>query len=303
MLKQTGERKQRRMKIYILPINKQFQPQSQPLQYPPHNEDFGVEQDFHKYILKHKELLTQNPDEADWHYLPIYWNRWHISHDFALTGLAELQQEASRCILDDTKTFTICQYAAGPSVNIGEIVVFLSSRNTEKGIDIPLLCSPHKIPSIKPSKRYLASFNGIIVRHPLRREMAEQLKGQDDISIGGTIETKLFVKKIMESYIALCPRGYGGGSYRFFEAMQLGVVPFLISDIDTRPFKRFIDWDEIAFFSSALSEVQDKLASLRKSDKSYLLSMGKRAFICWRDHLNYQKWCPYVIKELEEIIQ
>lgn len=290
------------MKIYILPVNKQFQPKSQPLQYPPHNEDYGVEQDFHKYILRHEELLTRNPDKADWHYLPIYWNRWHISHDFALTGLEELQQEVSRCILDDTKTFTICQYAAGPSVNLGKTVVFFSSRNTKEGIDIPLLCSPHEKPPVMPPKKYLACFNGTIVRHPLRREMVNQLKGQEDIYIGGMVETKLFVKIIMESYIALCPRGYGGSSYRFFEAMQLGVVPFLIGDIDTRPFKRYINWNEISFFSSSISEVQDRLASLRKSDKSKLLLMGKKAFICWRDHLNYQKWCPYVIKELEEII-
>lgn len=289
------------MNIFILPVNKQFQPKSQPLKYPPHNKDYGVEQDFHRYLLKHKELLTQNPDDADWHFLSVYWNRWHISHDFALTGLEELQEEVLRCILEDTKTFTICQFAAGPSVDVGKTTLFLSSRNTKEGIDIPLLCSPHRKPSVMPQKKYLASFNGTMVRHPLRRQMADQFRDQDDISIGPDIGTKRFVRRIMESYIALCPRGYGGNSYRFFEAMQLGVVPFLVGDIDTRPFKRFINWDEISFFADNIADVQGKLDFLRESDKFHLISMGKRAFQCWENHLNYQKWCQYVVEELKEI--
>lgn len=92
--------------------------------------------------------------------------------------------------------------------------------------------------------------------------------------------------------------GYGGSSFRFFEAMQLGIVPFLIGDIDTRPFKKFINWGKVSFYSNSVSDFTNVLNSSTKSD---LLSMGKRAEMVWKEQLTYQKWCQYVIKELEEL--
>src|SRR4051812_15424405 len=81
-----------KMKIYIIPVPALLQPNKQVHMYPVHNKDYGVEQDFH-YWLKKQDLLTTNPSEADWHYLPVYWTRWHINHHFAANGegLAELQ--------------------------------------------------------------------------------------------------------------------------------------------------------------------------------------------------------------------
>ena len=112
------------MKIYILPCDKQFQPKKSPFNYPPHTEDHLVEQDFYKYLLKNREMIAQNPAEADWHFLPIYWTRWHVIHDYAKTGLGELQQGVDKSILDDSKTFAICQYDDGPVVNLGKTTIF-----------------------------------------------------------------------------------------------------------------------------------------------------------------------------------
>jgi hypothetical protein len=111
-------------------------------------------------------------------------------------------------------------------------------------------------------------------------------------------EIRFFVRKMLESYVALCPRGHGGSSFRFFEAMQLGVVPFLIGDLDTRPFKRFINWDELSSFSQSVSEVNEILDSLKEAD---LILMGKKAAEIWKTELTYQKWCKYVLWELETL--
>ncbi len=290
------------MKIYILPVDSRFQPRNADVIYPPHNKDYGVEQDFHLYLQIHQELVTQNPNGADWHYLPIYWTRYHLNHDYGKLGLGELQQEVNTKVVDDRKTFAICQYARGPLVKLGRATVFLVSRQTKGGIDIPLPSSPHRVPPrygillLRPSKKYLASFIGRLSTHPIRQEMAVHLKNRDDVYIfEGNKGTKFFVRKMLESYVALCPRGVGGSSFRFFEAMQLGVVPFLIGDIDIRPFKEFIDWDRVSFFSKSVSDLNDRLNSLRPID---LLSMGKRATKLWRESLTYQKWCRYVIQEL-----
>lgn len=285
------------MKIYILPVHPKLQPKSQKFKYPKHNADFGVEQDFYEYIKKQKDIIVETPNDADWHYLPVYWTRWHLNHDYGKSGLNELQYEVDKSIIQDIKTFTICQYGDGPVANLGKATLFVSSRKNNNGIDIPLLSSPHKKPFFNPSKKYIVSFIGRVSTHPIRQEMIESLKKQNDIYIcDGNKGSKFFVKKMLESYISLCPRGYGGSSFRFFESMQLGVVPFLIGDIDTRPFKKFIDWNEISFFSNSTSCLTQMINSLNKED---LLKMGKKAQIFYKEQLTYQKWCHYVIKELE----
>ena len=294
------------MKIYILPIDKRFQPESQKLMFPKHNRDFGVEQDFYNYLLK-GDMLADNPQEADWHYLPVFWTRWHVNHDFGQDGLDELQEEINKVILNDEKTFTICQYANGPLVDTKKIRLFLSSRMDNNGFDIPLLSTPHK--KFKVKKKYLASFIGKFNAHPIRQELADLLKDRKDISIIDTGKnkrsiwnkvfpsryTKIFIKKILESYISLCPRGYGGDSFRFYESMQLGVVPFFIGDIDTRPFKRFINWDEISFYTNKSGDVAKIIDSVSKEQ---LVLMGEKSRKVYEEKLSYGKWCPFVIKEL-----
>ena len=135
------------MKIYLLPIDERFRPKSQPFKYPRHNNDFGVEQDFLDYLLKNKEnILVDDPIIADWHYLPVFWTRWHLNHDYAKTGLDELQEEVSNVVFDWSKTFTVCQYDDGPVIDLKNTLQFLASRKSDKGIDIPLLCQNHKMP-------------------------------------------------------------------------------------------------------------------------------------------------------------
>jgi hypothetical protein len=287
------------MKIYVLPINEQFFPEHQPRNYPPHNKDYGVEQDFLLFLGKHAEITAQSSNSADWHYLPIYWTRWHLNHDYGKTGLAELQQEISRVILDDKKTFTICQYDDGPLVDLGLTTIFLASRKTSLGIDIPLLCSPHRKPFFKPSKKYLAFFIGHLPTHPVRQQVFDQVKERNDVYLyDGDKGTRFYVQKMLQSKIALCPRGYGGSSFRFFEAMQLGVVPFLIGEIDTRPLKNYIDWDEISFYLPSANGLNDMLDSLDETDTR---QMGKQAAKIWRQELTYQRWCNFAIKELDTL--
>ncbi len=284
------------MSIYVLPIDPSLQPHSQPFQYPKANEDYGVEQDFHRYILDHDQLQTGSALQAARHYLPIFWTRWHLNHDYGKEGRSELQRLVDESIIDDSKTFTICQYDDGPIADLGETAIFLSSRQTENGNDIPLLCSPHHRPFIRRRKKYLASFVGRLSTHIIRREMADQLQDHEAIFIyDGDEGEKFFVNRTVESYVALCPRGYGGSSFRFFEAMQLGVVPFLIGDRDTRPFKRSIEWDEVSLFANSPREIPAMLHSLSRPD---LIAMGAKAAEVWQGELKYQKWCDHVIKEL-----
>src|SRR5580693_9346278 len=118
------------MKVFILNTPALLQPGKQALQYPVHNKDYGIEQDFNIWINKQKNIVTDNPSIADWHYLPVYWTRWHINHHFAANGegLNELQREVDKILMDDSKTFTITQYDGGTLVNTGKATVFTGAR-------------------------------------------------------------------------------------------------------------------------------------------------------------------------------
>jgi len=297
------------MKIFILETPLILRPKKQSFQYPAHNKDYGVEQDFFVWLQKQPGLLTNNPDEATWHYLPVYWTRWHINHHFAANGegLDQLQHEINDLIIDDNRTFTISQFDGGTLIDTKKTVVFTAARTDNAGIDTPILCSPHRKPFMSVKKKYLASFNGSFITHPIRLEMKGKLAKYPDILIEGMLPTRFYKRwfwaksfnlNTMASYVALCPRGTSCNSYRFFEAMQLGVAPCFEKDKDVRPFKNFIPWDEISYYASSVDELEMMLTHL---DKKQAIEKGKNAYRFWKNELFYQKWCKYVLKELEGI--
>ena len=285
------------MKIYILPVSPEFQPLPLPYIYPPHNKrDYGVEQDFTAYLARHPELVTNDPAVADWHYLGIYFTRWHLNHGNGKYGHEELRREVDRCALCPERTFAVCQHDDGPLEYPDSAVQFLASRRGSKGVDIPLMSDPHAMPIAKPEKRWLASFVGRLETQPMRREMARILGAHDFIDIrDGQWGIPYFVHQMLESYVALCPRGYGGSSFRFFEAMSLGVCPMLIGDIDNRPFKKWIDWEQASAYARTPEEAEGLLKSTAPSD---WLERGERAYEIYNRDLAWGQWCRYVFKEL-----
>jgi hypothetical protein len=283
-------------RIYILRVSPVFQPPAAPFIYPAHNRHYGVEQDFLFYLNSHPELLTDDPLWEDWHYLPIFWTNWHLQHDYGRTGRDELQAEVSRCMIDPSRTFTICQYDDGPIADLHNAAVFYSSRKVCTGLDAPLLCASHRIPPAPADKRYLASFVGRIATHPVRCRMLDTVKSRSNVYVhDGDLGTKAFVEAVRSSYLALCPRGYGGSSFRFYEAMQLGVAPCLIGDIDTRPFKQRIPWQECSLYAR---DAEELASLLDECDPERLRQMGARAKEVYDTHLAYQRWCVHVLQDL-----
>jgi len=285
------------MKIYTIPVADEFKPVRQNSTYPAHNQDYGVEQDFEAYLTKSPQLITDNAKDADWHYLPIYWTRWLVNHDYGKRELHVLQHYVDKVIINSKKTFTICQYDDGPVVNLKYTKIFLSSRKSKLGIDIPLLSSAHREPWLNLPKKYLGSFVGRLSTHEIRQRMRDALINNPSYYIkDGNVGTRKYISVLKRSYVALSPRGYGGSSFRYYEAMQLGTVPMLIGDLDTRPFKQFIDWDSCSIYTSKPKDIEKILNTY---SQSRLVEMGKNAKHIWEFQLNYQKWCNLVLKTLE----
>lgn len=297
------------MKIFILNTPALLQPAHQIFNYPAHNKDYGIEQDFLIWLKKQNNLLTNDPSKADWHYLPVYWTRWHINHEFGVdkVSLNQLQDEVANILIDDKKTFTITQFDGGTLLKLGKATIFTAARTVNAGIDIPILCSPHKKPPMPVKKRYLASFNGSFTTYPIREELKTAFVNDEEVLVEGNLPTRFYKRwfwaksyniNTMASYIALSPRGTSCNSFRFFEAMQLGTPPCLIGDTDVRPFKNFIPWDDISYYAADVNQLKYLLKNL---DKEEALRKGKLAYQYWKNELYYQKWCKYVIKELESI--
>lgn len=281
------------MKIYIIPISKEFQPEISKITYPKHSSYIGVERVFYNWLNKQNDILTENIEEADYCYLPVFWTNYFLNHNFAKTGMDELRDECKQVVCPD-KTFTLCQYDDGPLVDLGNTVCFLASRTIQGAKDIPLLCSPHDFAEKK--KKYLASFVGRASTHPIRKELKSAVKhNRNFLFIDGKWGEKVFVKAMEKSYSCLCPRGYGGGSFRFYEAMQMGVVPVHIGDIDIRPFKSQIDWDNFSFY---FEDPHEAIIALERCPIERLTEMGKQAAQCYNNIFGNDNWCKYVVKEL-----
>jgi hypothetical protein len=296
------------MLIYILPVNIAAQPKNQPFAYPAHNKDYGVEQDFLVWLNQQKNLLTLNPKDADWHYLPIFWTRWHLNHNFAANdeGIPELQHFANQALINAKKTFTVTQFDGGTLLNLGKTIEFTAAKTINNGIDIPILCSKHKNPIFPIKKKYLASFNGSYNTHPLRKEMKLELEENEQVLMGNNLPTRFYKRWLlgkqfnlntMGSYLALAPRGTSCNSFRFYEAMQLGVAPILIGDVDVRPFPDFINWEAVSYY---VKNIEELTTLLKEVNPQEAIAKGKAAIKLFNNELYYQKWCKYVIKELAQ---
>jgi hypothetical protein len=298
------------MKIYKIPVDEKFRPDHQDFMWPPQNRidgwDFGVEQDFEWWLEKHPSLIADKPTEADWLYIPIYWNRYYINtigEDGCWGGGVEALGEEVDRVLYDVPTFTISEADIKwlkPQINWRHLTIFCASRRDENGgIDIPLLSAPHAIPNPLPEKKYLASFMGNLRTDAVRMEMEDELKDHADCRVEhANVPMEEFAQVMLESYIALSPRGQGAQSYRMYEAMQLGVVPWYISNLDCRPFYRWIDWLDCSIMSEDVIDLNGWLRYF-KNAKQLLINKGKKAKEVYDCHLGYQKWEYGVLKELE----
>jgi len=296
------------MKVYVLPVSSAMMPTRSTFVWPNHNTDFGIEQDFYAWLLD-SDMLVSTWQEADWHYLPIWWNRYYLN-SFMNNTDEDANEQYKQALIDATRqaivnphrTFTICEYdpfVLQPWLPLDNVTVFTASRRHTQGIDIPLLSAPHVAPDPSTDKRYLASFVGHLGTHMLRSKMAAELEGNDDVYIEhGNQGEDYFVRLMLDSHIALAPRGDGGASFRFYEAMQLGIVPLFISDVDTRPFRRWLDWDDYTLYRDNCNGLYPYMVGIGHAE---LDAMGQRAQQMYNDHLAYGRWCPYVMRELELI--
>lgn len=283
------------MKIFIIPVEQKYFKRPKINPFCTHSDGYNIETGFYDFLIRNPDLITFNKDRADYHYLPIYWSFWQLANDYGRSGREEMSKYVKSIITNPEKTFTVTEADWEPNFKV-DIKVF-SGNTTDNGwIATPLMTLPHRLPFELPDKKYVSNFVGNIGKWPLRLEMQNKIKIPGVNIIQNRKGEELFVDTILESYTTLCPRGSALGSYRFYESMQLGVSPIMISDYDFRPFPDKIPWNDFSFFVDSIDRLEKLLWSIKLTDTKTLELKGQLANYYWTDL--YKNWPKYILEKL-----
>jgi hypothetical protein len=139
------------------------------------------------------------------------------------------------------------------------------------------------------STKWLFSFRGTDVSHPIRRKMlrclsthprARMVQTSTRFHSHSSEEKQEYVDDILSSNFVLCPRGWSPVTYRLFEVMELGRCPVIISD-DWVPIQG-VPWEQccivikerdIAYCADILTEQESNAEKL-----------GRTAREVWESH-------------------
>jgi len=313
----------RSMKIKIISVPEEWTPETCVRDsYPQHNKYmYGVEQDFHLYLKNHKELLTDSSEDADFFYLPIYWERVAYNWGFNPPH-AETVKYIKSLNIDLKKVILVCSgdlvmgdifynYSEDKTkLEEDDFIVFNLSNTGRNSYVLPQLAIRHNEDLYKNKvyeKKYLANFVGRSSSAKIRSEMCEKLKNMPNVFIVPTateyeFSEQRFIDKILESYLTLCPRGSGINSFRFWESMQLGVCPIYLGDHDCFSFADELDWNILGFKCKTVDELIELLKDL-ENKKDILTRMGRYAKYTYDTFLDLQKWELIAIKKLYDILK
>ena len=237
--------------------------------YPPFKNGLYLEEYFLKKVVNENIELKRK-------YIPILWTNFQIEGWFE-SKKTEMQNELNKWLNENPSKdgyFTVVQYDDGPRLNIPENTIVYGACSGN--IPLPLIYQDvnntlENIPKkIFSEKKILCSFVGNITSNHIKPNVREIMKhafennpkfvfhnsGGWTPSVNGGLQKK-FIDITIDSKFALAPRGYGRGSFRFFECFQLGTIPIYIwNDIEWLPFKTVIDYTKLCI-SIHISKIND----------------------------------------------
>lgn len=275
----------------ILDVPKKFMPKMEVV-YPPHQNDKPmIEERFYNYIINNTGL------NSNLIYIPIFWTQYLINQNYGsdiqeLSKFINLINEKYK----NDKFFTVVQYDGGTLVPINNSKIFACSGSfsSEFGknsiyIPIPLLCEKHDYKKIL-RKKYLASFVGSLETHNLRKKMYDHYSSNKNFIFRYNLKyfkTYRFKRITKKSFFALCPRGYGPASFRFYESLELGTIPVYLSNYHWLPFNNKIDWKKatIIINENDINQIENKLNKILESsaydEMTEYISLINEKFLNW----------------------
>jgi hypothetical protein len=250
--------------------------------YPPFKNGLYLEEHFfNKLHLDNPQILTRK-------YIPVKWTNFQIEWWFQ-SNKQDMQQLLDEWIRENPSEngyFTVVQYDDGPLLNLPPNTLTYGACSGD--LPIPLIYQDINntlvnIPKKQfHDKQFLCSFVGNITSNHVSPNVREIMKntlernphfvfynsGGWTPSVNADLQ-QTFINITINSKFALAPRGYGRGSFRFFECFQLGTIPiYLWNDDEWLPFKNVIDYNKlcISMHISQIHELENKLVSITQDE-------------------------------------
>ena len=245
--------------------------------YPPFKYGLYLEEYFYDKYTREQPLCKRK-------YIPVKWTNFQIEGWFSYKK-QEMQKMLDQWIKENPSEhgyFTVVQYDDGPLLSLPENTIVYGACSGN--IPIPLIYEDRNNTLVNiPKKTFnektiLCSFVGNITSNHInpnvRQEMFNHLKNNQNFKLnhsgGWTPDVNknlqhIFLETTLHSKFVLSPRGYGRGSFRFFECFQLGSIPiYLWNDEEWLPFKSVIDYNQlcISMHISQIHELEHKLLSI-----------------------------------------
>ncbi len=286
----------------MIELPKQFRPKTSII-YPPFKNGRYMEEYFYDFYIS---FLNKRGSAKGVIYIPVFWTNIQNHPGFSKTKHV-LSQILSEKLLEydkkynPIKYFTVVQHDDGillslPKQILDKLTIFGACTGD---IPLPLIyedttntLEKYRINSINLKKDFLVSFIGSET-HSVRKNMMDKLlKNGNNPRIGlqsskswtnsvSDSAADKFLEMTIKSEFCLAPRGYGRSSFRFFEAIELGIPPVYIwDDIEWLPYKDIIDYNT---FSVSINVNQiDTLTSILESisKETYSNMINKLMDVC-----------------------
>jgi hypothetical protein len=258
--------------------------------YPPFKNGFYLEEYFYYKYMRETPNLNRK-------YIPVKWTNFQIEGWFQHTKqtMQNLLDEWIKNNPSENGYFTIVQYDDGPLLNLPSNTLVYGACSGD--IPIPLIYEDTNNRLINiPKKEFkekniLCSFVGNITANHVQPNVREEMNkyfssnprflfynsGGWTPSVNENLQEQ-FINITIDSKFALAPRGYGRGSFRFFECLQLGTIPiYLWNDIEWLPFKNLIDYKKlcISLHISEINKLEDILVSITEDEYKQMFEYYK----------------------------
>jgi hypothetical protein len=277
-------------------------------------EKFAVEYEAYKSLIDCKDL----------NYIAVPWTQilnsgWikypngnSADYYFKILSKEKISQQ---------NNFTVCQHDNYMSLklyfkhlNITKVFCPLHDINNHiENVDIIPISFTTFLKLEEIPKDILFSFVGSYTTHPIRQRMKNRIKGENiiyrnsyhvDPNVFNNVinlkeaEEKEYKNIIERSRFSLCPRGSSPSSVRFWESLQAGAIPILISD-----FWKLPDWDwdntvlhlkENEFENMTYDDISNKIKNISKEQEEVMRNNCKNAYTKFKK----EKYKDYIISNI-----
>ena len=238
-------------------------------------------------------MMSENTYDLPRKYIPAFWTNFQIEPWFPHHQSA-MQQSLDKWVIENPSPcgyFTVVQHDDGPALKLPENTIIYGACSGD--IPIPLIYEDTNNTLVnKPKKTFhekeiFCSFVGNItanavepnVRHEIFKKLLEKPNFYLVNSGGWTPSVNphlqhIFINNTINSKFAFAPRGYGRGSFRFFECFQLGTIPIYVwNDICWLPFQNKIDYQKlcVVVHVSELDNLEQKLLEIDETRYNQML--------------------------------